>query len=872
MFTGRSRLLVRLGAVRGVWFVLALAGFLVPAGRAAAQKSLADLIPPRLSTVTPCGGRAGTTVTVTLGGVALDHAEKLVFSNPEISAELLPSPAPPPPKPAPPSPKNKPKQKRKGRLPFLPAVRVRFKVTIPAGVPLGNHDVRVVTPGGISNPRVFVVGDLPEILEKEPNNDVEQAQRVPVNTTVHGTIAAPTDVDYFVFRGKKGQRVVVSCLASSIDSRLPAALELYDAKDHLLAANRSYHGSDALLDCTCPKDGDYYLRVFAFTYTQGSLEHFYRLTVSTAPWIDAVYPPMVEPGKPAALTVYGRNLPGGKPDPSAVVDGRVLEKLAVTLDVPDGPGGRQRLAFSGHVPAKSSALDGFEYRLHSDAGASNAVLLTYAQAPVVLDNGKNDTPETAQEVTLPCEIAGRIEKRRDRDWYTFHARRGQVFSVEAYADRLGSPIDLYFNLRSARTGKVLVELDDNPDQLGRTQLFTRNQDPPRYRFAVPADGDYQLQVGSREADVQAGPRDVYRVRIVPEQPDFRLVVMPSSPMTPDACILRRGGQRDLSVFAWRLDGFGEPITVTAEGLPDGVTCRPLTLRPGLREGSLVLEAAGTAPHWTGTITVKGTARIRGREVVREARPATITWGVPVPFFPTVSRLDRELALAVRDQAPYALEAGVQSAVVTHGGRLTVPLKLKRLVPDFKYPVRVFAFNLPPGVPFQLRVLAPGRDETRVTFPIGPNVPPGVYSVVFRAQAQFFTGGKRRRGQLLSLVESAPPISLTVLPRQLAGVSLSPPKVRVEPGGRAEVLVKVARRYKYLAGEFKVRLVSPSKEKGIHAAEVTIPAGKDRAKLVIEVDPEVMAGARSNFIVRVSGRLGGKGPINQEARLTVEVTR
>jgi hypothetical protein len=806
---------------------------------------------------------------VTLGGIGLDHAEKLVFSHPGITADLIPAAKPAAPKPGLNNPKPK---KRRGPPSFGPAALVRFKVTIPAGVPLGNHDVRVVTPGGISNPRVFVVGDLPEILEKEPNNDVDKAQRVAMNTTVHGTISAPTDVDYYVFAGKKGQRVVVSCLSSSIDSRLPAALELYDTKDRLLAANRSYHGSDALLDCTLPQDGDYILRVFCFTYTQGGPEHFYRLTVSTAPWIDAVYPPMAEPGKRATLTLYGRNLLGGKLDPSAVVDGRVLEKLTVTLDVPDQPGDWHRLSFSGHIPPKSSALDGFEYRIHNEVGVSNAVLITYAQAPVVLDNESNDSPETAQEVSPPCEIAGRIEKKRDRDWYTFHAHRGQVFSVEAYADRLGAPIDLYFVLRSARTGKVIAELDDNPDQLGRGQFFTRSEDPPRYRFAVPADGDYQLQVASREADVQAGPRDVYRVRIMPERPDFRLVVMPSAPNTPDACIVRRGRQRDLSVFAWRLDGYGGPITVMAEGLPDGVTCRPLTLRPGMRQGALVLEASAGAPLSTGTITVKGTANIRGREVVREARPATITWAVPVPFLPTVSRLDRNLALAVRDKAAYVLEAGVQNAVVVHGGRLTVPLKLKRLVPEFRSPVRVFAINLPPGVPFQQTVLGRGRDAGRLTFAIRPNVPPGVYSLVIQAQAQFFLGGKRGRGQLLSLMESAQPISLTVLPKQLAGVSLSPPKVNIEAGGRAEVLVKVARRYKFLASEFKVQLVCPASEKGIHAAEATIPAGKDQVKLVIEADPEVIAGARSNFIVRVSARINGKGPINQEARLTVIVDK
>src|SRR5262249_59291879 len=72
------------------------------------------------------------------------------------------------------------------------------------------------------------------------------------------------------------------------------------------------------------------------------------------------------------------------------------------------------------------------------------------------------------------------------------------------------------------------------------QFFARGEDPPRYQFRVPADGTYLLQVSSRDADTDASPRHLYRVRITPEQPDFRLVLMPPSLTAPDACLVRRG--------------------------------------------------------------------------------------------------------------------------------------------------------------------------------------------------------------------------------------------------------------------------------------------------------------------------------------------
>ena len=277
---------------------------------------------PRIAFVTPCGGKAGTSVEVTVAGLDLESPQGLLFSHPGIKAELVGV-----------APVAKADASKRG-LPAGATGAARFKVVIPAGTPLGMHDIRLVSALGVSNPRTFVVGDQTDVLEKEPNNDVEQAQRVALNTTINGTISTPIDVDYYVFAGKKGQRVVVNCLASSIDSRAQPALQLYSKSGVMLTSNRDYQGTDAILDKLLPDDGDYYVRVFAFTYTQGGPEHFYRLTITTAPWIDAVFPPMVVPGQDNTVTVYGRNLPGGKPDPTAVVDGTILDKLTVTLKPP----------------------------------------------------------------------------------------------------------------------------------------------------------------------------------------------------------------------------------------------------------------------------------------------------------------------------------------------------------------------------------------------------------------------------------------------------------------------------------------------------------------------------------------------------------
>jgi hypothetical protein len=713
---------------------------------------------PRLLVVSPAGGQAGKTIEVTLTGNDLEEPQRLLFNHAGIKSEPVKSEPVADAKPVPGA-----KARQPGQPP--PVMSAKFKVTISADVPVGHYDVRFVSKAGVSNPRVFVVGDLPDMLEKDPKHDVSEARAIPLGSTVHGAITTPTDVHYYRFAGRKGQRVVVSCLASSIDSKLHAAIEMYDKAGTLLGSNHNYRDNDALLDCTLPADGDYLVRVSAFAYVQGqaTFEYFYRLTLSTAPWIDAVFPPVLEPGKPTKVTVYGRNLPGGKPEPTALVDGRVLETMTATITAPNDPASRQRLTYRGYVPPLGSATDGFEYRVRNEAGTSNPFLLTFATAPVVLDNGDNDTPDKAQPVTAPCEIAGRVEKLRDRDWYRFTAKKGDVLSIELYGDRLGSPIDLYAVLKSAGLkSTTIIELDDNPEQVPN-QFFARGEDPPRYQFRAPADGTYLLLVSSRDADAAAGPRQLYRVRITPEQPDFRLVLMPASPTAPDACNVRRGATQFYTALVTRIDGFNGEITLTAEGLPKGVTCAPQIIAAGQKQSVLVVSAADDAPFWQGQIRVKGTATIAGQKVEREARAATITWPMPQnQQGPTISRLDGGLVLAVTEQGPFTLTSTMTEATAKPGERVTVHLKLTRNWPDFKAPVQVTLLGLPGNQQQQqqpLATIAADKTEETVTVNVRPNVPPGVYTLVFRGQAQF-----KNVKQNVNVVLPSSPLTLTVVKR------------------------------------------------------------------------------------------------------------
>src|SRR5262249_21189196 len=158
-----------------------------------------------------------------------------------VTVEWLPGPKEPPKgQPMPPM------QPRNPATPNTQTVVARFQV--PADATIGLHDLRFVGHWGVSNPRAFAVGDQVEVQGKEPNNDVDQAQEVPLGCSINGVISTPTDVDYYRFEGKKGQRVVLACLASSVDSRLTPSIQLYTQNNSLLGLARDYRGTDAVLD------------------------------------------------------------------------------------------------------------------------------------------------------------------------------------------------------------------------------------------------------------------------------------------------------------------------------------------------------------------------------------------------------------------------------------------------------------------------------------------------------------------------------------------------------------------------------------------------------------------------------------------------
>ena len=476
-----------------------------------------------------------------------------------------------------------------------------------------------------------------------------------------------------------------------------------------------------------------------------------------------------------------------------------------------------------------------------------------------------------------------MEKRGDRDWYTFSAKKGETWNIEVLSNRLGAPTYMMFALRNPISKSEMYETPLNENMQGYARkFFARSEDPPLYRFTAPVDGKYQLLVASRSADTLFGPRHYYQVRITRDTPDFRLVAMSSTNIQPESPQVAAGGNEAFTVLRVRGEGFTGDIELSIDGLPAGLTCPPQVLAAGVNQTSLVVTATAGAPEWVGEVKIKGTATIDGKKIVREARGGSILWPVqPNNNTITISRLDRSVMLSVRGRSPYTLVPTLDKAEVLPGGRAVLKVKLNRLWPEVKTPmqVQVMAGQQNGELPSTLRVnnnqpvtIAAGQAEGTFNITIGNDVPPGVYNIVLRGQTQapFNKDPKSKAKQNTFLVQASAPISLTVLPKSLATFTLANASPTIKVGGQMEVVVRVKRQFNF-NGEFLVQLVVPPSVKGVEAGQVVIPAGKDEATLLLRVPAGTNPGNRGNLVVRATAQFG-KTPVPHEAKLNVNVVK
>ncbi len=141
-----------------------------------------------------------------------------------------------------------------------------------------------------------------------------------------------------------------------------------------------------------------------------------------------------------------------------------------------------------------------QFRIRGNGGITYQRSFFVGQFPTVNEIDPNDTPEQAQRIEPNTTVQG-VAKAEDVDYYVCTLKKGQRFSAEVEAMRLGRTMfDSHVSIVDAR-GFEIAACDDAP--LLRTDSFVS--------VLIPEDGDYRVVV--REAAYEGSDACQYRLSI-----------------------------------------------------------------------------------------------------------------------------------------------------------------------------------------------------------------------------------------------------------------------------------------------------------------------------------------------------------------------
>jgi hypothetical protein len=444
-----------------------------------------------------------------------------------------------------------------------------LKITVEPDALPGVREFRLATPNGASTVGQLVVVRDPVIVEKADNDSPDKAQDVVLPATLCGTLEKVEDRDFFKFRAEAGQSAAFHVRSQRLEDKIHDLQEhsnpiifLRDAAGGLLAMSDNTFYADPFLAYEFTTAGDYLLEIRDARYKANQYWE-YCIEANSRPFVNNVFPLAVEIGKETTVEPAGWLFPAG---------------TKVNLQVPSGT--RNGLLFVPIAIGEQPSPPALAY-------ATNL--------PIVLESaGENNDVKTAQSVSVPCVVAGRIESEADLDTFAIAAKKGEKFNWEVIARRGQSNLDPIVRLLNA-DGGVLREDDDF--SFGKTQ---QSPDVKVEGWEAPADGTYFLEV--RDVHLRGGAGFPYALKIMRTVPYFELL------MDTDKTQLTPGTYGVLFVRAKRYHGFTGAIDLHIDNLPPGVTaeCGRIQEGKGL-DGAIVLHAPADAPLAASNVRVWGTA-------------------------------------------------------------------------------------------------------------------------------------------------------------------------------------------------------------------------------------------------------------------------
>ncbi|MCR9201774.1 MAG: hypothetical protein NXI04_24270, partial [Planctomycetaceae bacterium] len=634
----------------------------------------------------------------------LDEASALVFSHPGISAVGKTDAA------------GKP-------------VPNQFVVSVDSATQPGLYDVRVQGLFGISNPRLFRIDTLPEIREVEPNNEPTAAMSVPVNTVVNARTNVAADVDVFRVSMQPQQTLVFRTEAAQLDSLIQPTLELFDASGRRVARSRRQLQRDAVIVFTSPIAQSVTLHVHDTVYAGGS-DYGYRLSVDTRPQIDAISPGVLPPGGQSVVRVIGRNLPAGKPA-GLTLDGTPLQTQAMPITLPT----------TNRAVGTTSVATSVDTTLYAGI-AGNLVPLGVREQMLHLQQDA-DAPRLLE---LPAVVDGVLAETSEIDTFRMDAKKGERWQIDVLAERLGSladPVLVVNHITTAddgtETSKRLAREELGRQNPGGNGLPTLTRDPA-WLLTVAEDGLYELQLQDRYSASRGSAALKYTLVIAPPKPDFQAVVFDSLPSadgkaapSSGAVSLRKGGTYDLPVYLYRSGGHNDAVTISADGLPEGVTMSAATIAAGQSSGRIVFQAAADAAETAAPIRLTASSGNGETAITREVLCTTLVHA-GANGLPRTGRVSHALLCAVmKDAQPVHVATNTVEVSVSQDQQFVLPLSLTRAGHNNK--VDVAFLGVPGNIDIPKVSFAPDLTSAAARFFVKDNAAPATVSLLMSSTAQ-----------------------------------------------------------------------------------------------------------------------------------------
>ncbi|HOK55995.1 MAG TPA: PPC domain-containing protein [bacterium] len=141
--------------------------------------------------------------------------------------------------------------------------------------------------GIYSNQIYYMVDEIPEINEREPNDSLKNAMQIIMPQIVNGTISKSGDIDIYKFKCSKGDKIVAEVYSRRLNFPLDSIITLMDSSGKVLISNDDYfdksfdtitHHADSYIYYEIPDDGIYYFKI-TDVKGHGGDEYIYRLRI-----------------------------------------------------------------------------------------------------------------------------------------------------------------------------------------------------------------------------------------------------------------------------------------------------------------------------------------------------------------------------------------------------------------------------------------------------------------------------------------------------------------------------------------------------------------------------------------------------------------